>query len=384
MNGSVDQVHLLYVTTQAFPSPKASTVQVMQMCAAFAASGVAVQLAAQDRGHGRLSKAELCRFYGVPATFEIDQIPWPKITRPADIFQIQAVWRKGTGNWLCYTRGRDVTAPLLALRLGAASFTEIHSPPISLRERLVLRMIQAHPRGRLVTLSEKLRDRCVVKWGFQDTGFVTAPDGVDLRRFEPPVSTEDARNELGLQPGVWVVYVGGLYEGRGLDSLFQATARLKVNLLIVGGRNKEEIGIWQQRALKKGASNIHFTGYQAPNRIPLYMFAADVLAMPYGTRVMTGRGEDITEWTSPLKMFEYMAAARPIVASDLPVLRTVLAHERNALLVPPDNVRSLTAAIQRVLSNPSLGMQIATKARSDVAQYTWKARATRILGSLGI
>ena len=384
MNGNTVKVRLLYVNTQTFPSPKASTVQVMQMCAAFAASGVAVQLRARDPGHGRMSPAELCTHYDVPKSFSIDQPPWPNTTRPSDVFQIQAVWRENRDKWLCYTRGRDVTAPLVALLRGAKAMVEIHTPPVSLRERLVLRLIQAHPRGYLVTLSEALRNTCIRKWGFRPDSFLIAPDGVDIKRFEPPVSAEDARKQLGLEPGIWVVYVGGLYEGRGLDSLFHATANIPVKVLVVGGRDNADINMWKHRAREIGAGNVRFDGYQAPERVPLYLSAADVLAMPYGARVMTGRGEDITEWTSPLKMFEYMAAARPIIAGDLPALGTVLAHERNALLVTPDNVSALTAAIQRLMSDQSLGQRLATTARFDVAQYTWEGRARHILDSAGI
>ena len=377
-------MRLLYITTQSFPSPKASTVQVMQMCGAFAASGVAVQLATRDPEHGRLSESELCRQYDVPESFRIAQLPWPKTPRPADVFQLQTVQREGRGKWLCYTRGRDVTAPLMALRLGAQAVVEMHTPPISLRERLMLRLIQAHPRGWLVTLSEALIERCIRKFGFRSNSFIIAPDGVDLSRFEPPVSAEDARDQLGLKSGTWVVYVGGLYEGRGLDTLFHTAAQLPINLLIVGGRDEADVNAWQRRAENAGATNVRFYGYQAPEQVPLFLFAADILAMPYGERVLTASGEDISEWTSPLKMFEYMAAARPIVAGDLPVLGSVLAHERNALLVPPDDVDALTASIQRLLSEPELGQRLAKTAQDDVAQHTWEARAQLILESVGL
>lgn len=384
MNGDAHKVRLLYITTQVLPSPKASTVQVMQMCAGFAANGIAVQLVTPEPVGGRVSALEICEYYGVLSSFEIDQMPWPRIPRPADVLQVQAVWRERRSKWLCYTRGRDVTAPLIALGMGAKAIAEMHTPPMSMRERLMLRLIQAHPRGRLVTLSKVLRDRCVGSWGFRTDRIVIAPDGVDLQRFEPQISAADARNQLGLGQGPWITYVGGLHQGRGLESLFRAVAKMPVQLLIVGGRDQAEIEFWKQRAMRTGATNISFVGYQAPARVPLYLFASDVLAMPYEKRVLTGRGEDITEWTSPLKMFEYMAANRPIVSTDLPVLRNVLVHEQNALLIPPDDVRALNAAFQRLLSDSALSKRLAARARADAAEYTWETRARDILTNSGV
>ena len=99
---------------------------------------------------------------------------------------------------------------------------------------------------------------------------------------------------------------------------------------------------------------------------------------------MTPSGENTGAWASPLKMFEYMAAARPIVATDLPMVRGILKDEHNALLVPPRDAKALRAALQRLAANPKLSERLATNARSDVAQHTWEARARHILANVGV
>jgi glycosyltransferase involved in cell wall biosynthesis len=81
-----------------------------------------------------------------------------------------------------------------------------------------------------------------------------------------------------------------------------------------------------------------------------------------------------TAFTSPLKLFEYMAAGRPIVASDLPSIREILTDGRNALLVDPGNSQALTAAVRRLEEDPALGGQLARQALEDVRQYTWERR----------
>jgi glycosyltransferase involved in cell wall biosynthesis len=84
-------------------------------------------------------------------------------------------------------------------------------------------------------------------------------------------------------------------------------------------------------------------------------------------------------FTSPLKMFEYMAAGRPIVASDLPALREVLRDGENALLVPPEDPQALAAAIQQVRSDRALAERLVACAAEDVRAYTWDIRGQRIV-----
>ncbi len=95
--------------------------------------------------------------------------------------------------------------------------------------------------------------------------------------------------------------------------------------------------------------------------------------MPYSARVHTAG------WMSPLKLFDYMAAGRPIIASDLPVFRTILEHGRNAWLVEPDSGEALATGIQQVLHDPELAARLTEQAAQDIRQYTWEKRARTIL-----
>jgi len=86
---------------------------------------------------------------------------------------------------------------------------------------------------------------------------------------------------------------------------------------------------------------------------------------------------------SPLKMFEYMAAGKPIIASDLPVLREVLAHEHNALLVPPQNLEAWLAAVRRLQDDEQLRQELGrTASREQASLYSWDARARTVLAGL--
>ena len=85
-----------------------------------------------------------------------------------------------------------------------------------------------------------------------------------------------------------------------------------------------------------------------------------------------------TSYASPLKLFEYMAAQRPIVASDLPALREVLSPDENAVLVTPGSAPALAAGIRRVLDDPALATRVASRALATVADFSWDRRAERL------
>ena len=357
----------------------------MQMCAAFAANRMDVKLVARVPETGPLTSASLQHHYGVPQNFDVEQFTFSNGFRASEIFQLRALWKERHGVKLCYSRGRDVTAPLLALALGAYAVVEIHGHPTSLRERLILRTIQAHPRGFITANSQNLRSFCVNRFRMRPESFFVASNGVDLHRYTPTMSQKRARTMCGLSADrCYVVYTGGLYNGRGLETLFTAIRDIPMQLLVVGGRTQEEITKWRDKALAMDAKNICFTGYQPPVRVPLYLAAADILAMPYSSKVISPSGEDTTNIMSPLKMFEYMAAARPIVATNLPMIQEALTDGHNALLVPPGDANAIRAALQRLAESPELGQMLADNARADVAQYTWEARARHILANVGV
>jgi glycosyltransferase involved in cell wall biosynthesis len=116
-----------------------------------------------------------------------------------------------------------------------------------------------------------------------------------------------------------------------------------------------------------------------PNeRIPLYQSAADVLLMPYGRAVTTSSGGNTAEFCSPMKMFEYMAAGRAILTSDLPVLREVL-NETRAVFSPLGQSEAWELALGGLLTNPEKRQALGRSARSAVEQYSWVNREQRVL-----
>jgi glycosyltransferase involved in cell wall biosynthesis len=195
-------------------------------------------------------------------------------------------------------------------------------------------------------------------------------DGVDMERFQSP----ERHRIMSFVDTIRVVcYVGSMGHGRGVDVLLEAVDKLhNVVLLLVGGQ-PDDIAFYRALVQQKGYSRVVIVGHVPNTMVPHYLFSADVVVIPSTSDL------SIAAFTSPMKLFEYMAAERPIVATALPTIHEVLQHEQNALLVDPDSAEALARGIRRVLDEPMLAQQIAQKARSDINYYTWNRRAAVIL-----
>jgi glycosyltransferase involved in cell wall biosynthesis len=193
-------------------------------------------------------------------------------------------------------------------------------------------------------------------------------------------STESRPADYGPKPPVpgprpIVAYAGHLYAWKGVDVLLDALAQLEeVRGWIVGGLESEpDLARLRDRAADLGVlDRVTFTGLVRPAAVAGHLRAADVLVLPNPASAIS------TRFTSPLKLFEYMAAGRPIVASDLPAITEVLRHEKNALLVAPGDPAALAAAVRRLLNDHALADRLAQAALVDAGEYSWDRRGERL------
>lgn len=171
-------------------------------------------------------------------------------------------------------------------------------------------------------------------------------------------------------------FVGSLKPWHGVEILIEAFAGLPENgtksrLLIVGGKWKERARLKQlcrERGLK---GRVKFTGPVDHEEIPALLGRADVLVAPYP--------ELEGFYFSALKIFEYMAAGKPVVASSIGQVEKILAHEKTALLVPPGDPRALGKALQRLKVDRDLSRKLGRNAREEaVKNHTWTRRMETI------
>jgi len=206
------------------------------------------------------------------------------------------------------------------------------------------------------------------------------PNGVDTDRFAP-MDPESARATIGFAPGPWIVFVGNLVVWQGVDTLIRAMPSVvreipDVKLAIVGdGVLRGDL----ERLARRVAvgEHVHFLGSSPYELVPTHIGAASVCVAPF-TRL---RNERIG--LSPLKVYEYLACGRPVVASDLPGIRETLAESHAGILVPPDDVDALGRAIVGILANEPERTDAGARGRSfAVAKCSWLRAAREIEGIL--
>lgn len=222
---------------------------------------------------------------------------------------------------------------------------------------------------KLVVVSERQKQRVVETHSIDPESVFVAHDGVDLDRYDD-LTTADARDRLGFDQNEDIVmYTGHLYPGKDVETLVEAAANFDAQCYIVGGYEED---ISRIRETVTVPENVTFTGFLSPNEIVQYQAAADIL-------VATVAEDPDQDYFSPLKLFEYMAAEKPVVVSHKPSYEEVLTDREDALLVAPGSVSELTSSVKTLLADRELRTELAEQARTTVEQYGWNERAEQIV-----
>jgi glycosyltransferase involved in cell wall biosynthesis len=206
---------------------------------------------------------------------------------------------------------------------------------------------------------------------------VFLPNGVDLNRFDINISKEKARDMLYLPKDKTIVsYIGSLQDWKGYKTFLKSYEHLKnkenMVYLIVGG-SEEQVSKLKKEYKNK---NIIIIPFVENSKVPLFLKASDVLVIPNSSKY-----EISVKYTSPLKLFEYMASKRPIIASDLPSIREVV-NENEVLFVRPDDEKDLAEKIEKLIKDANLQNKLIQNAFDKVKGYSWENRAKYIITTL--
>ena len=367
-------MRIVAIAAARVPSATANSIQVMKACAALSALGHEVRLLLPGPDP-LVHWDELARAYGLQGRFGVEWLPGRGRRR----FTWQAA-RKARALRADLVYAWPPQAAVFALLSGLPVVFEAHEPPSGTFGPLWWRLFLRLPgRRRVAAITRALKDLLERRYGRPRDGLtVVAPNGVELERFAGLPGPSGARSRLGLPDRPTVMCTGHLYAGRGAD-LFLALARAlpQAHFVWVGGR-PQDVADWQARAQAQRLANLTFSGHVPNQDLPLWQSAADVLLMPYARAIAGSSGGDSAAVASPMKMFEYMAAGRAILSSDLPVIREVL-DENSAVLCPPEDLAAWTRALGALLDDPARRAALGQSARSLAAGYTWTGRAGRIL-----
>ncbi|MDA0989286.1 MAG: glycosyltransferase [Verrucomicrobia bacterium] len=378
-------MRMLYLHDQSTDDGMAAIIQVLHMCQAFADHGVTLQLAlpghlGDDRRHLAAAEALL----GKPPAFTI--VHYPKITLAGRFSMIggmvgaQRLVRRIQTD-VCFTRNPTYLSGALAV--GLPTVFESHDTTIH-DNRLwntwwTRRLLAAARQPKLVkfvTISQALADVWQAR-GVPSQKLLPLHDGAVPA---PAISVAEQpalRQRLGLpQNRKIALYAGSLYPNRGIERLYRLAPTLPhVQFVIIGGPD-DRADYYRQLATQSQLANVSVLGRVPHADVKHYLAAADVLLMIWTSQIRT------IYHCSPMKVFEYMAAGRPIVGDGFPTVREVLTDGESALLITPENDVQLKTKLEQALAM-TIPNAMTEKARTLLAErYTWSSRARAILDSL--
>lgn len=371
----MEQPTVYYVVNARMPTEKAHGTQIAKMCEAFAAAGQKVVLLVPKF---KDSNAELVyAAYKVAPSFAVEFVPVIRLPlwipgafllQSAHYAYVAARHIRSLQNVLVYTRGETILLLERFLPKYVPVVWETH-----IRPDRPERYTQAAQRAAAIITVTKYYEREIpTLWNVDSARVFCAPDAVALEDFDHPQTKEESRNRLGLSlQDKIVMYIGRVDGWKGLDMLCEASKLLPsgIQMVVIGGESA------QVAALQDSYPSVRFLGYSPYEQLANNQVAADIL-------VLTGNpaSEIAQHYTSPLKLFTYMASGVPILAVDLPSYRDVLSEDTAFFSKP--TVEDLAHSIEHLLAHQEDAAKRATAAKELVKEYSWHARAVHIVEHL--
>jgi len=366
---------LTYIANARLPTEKAHGIQIMKMCEAFAENGADVTLVVPWRVQPKQFKGkDPFTYYKVKRNFTIKKLPSIDFgnvgSMPAFLLQnwsfvCSAIfYALLTKSDIIFTRD-EWTASLLT-RFKKVVY-EAHVFPKKAHSWYKRWMPRLHS---IVTINNGLKK--LYSAFSPKENICVAHDGVDLAPFKKLPSQAACRKKLNIPAGEQVaMYTGHLYSWKGVDTIFDAAKQVKGSIYMVGGTTKD-IEKYKAFIKEKNITNVHLVGHVSPHLVPFYLRAADVVLL-----TSSGKHKISKYYTSPLKLFEYMASKTPILASDVPSSKEIIRHKKNGVLYQADDAEDFAEKLNWMFSNKM--NTFSQQAYKDVQKHTWKQRAKEIL-----
>ncbi len=360
------------------PTEKAHGYQIAKMCESFASQGIDVNLIVPKRTND--IDENIFNYYKIKNNFKItyldsfDFFKWEKIIGSKFSFYLQS----------------------LVFKLKVKKFNILNNGVVISRNPEIVQAISnkkvkvfydAHrwPESKSFIFKKMLKDCAGIICNskgtakvFGDNGFkniLTAPNGVDLSEYSQIINREEIRRKYNLPiDKIIIMYVGHLYAWKGIDVIIEAAKFSENNnvFVFVGG-TKKDIDKYKMKVSEEKIGNIIFLGHKKKEEISALQMSANVLLLPN-----IAINKESEKYTSPIKMFEYLASGVPIVASDLPSIREVL-NEKNSLLFIAGDANALNNEIIKIV-NKKINIDSLTKqAKIDVQKYSWLIRTKKII-----
>jgi len=238
--------------------------------------------------------------------------------------------------------------------------------------RFFERWIASHT-TKTVVVSTPLKKH-LIHLGVPDSQMEVIPNGIDPEQFSPHISGEPIRKKYHLEDKVVLGFIGWFRKWHGLEMLLEILAegglkRTRAHLLLIGeGPNYASLREYvEAHALSQ---RVTFTGPIPRGSIVPYIAALDIALQP-----------SATPYASPMKLFEYMAMGKAIVAPRQENIEEILVHNESGVLFEPSNKKALEEATLRCVEDPAFRERIGGKARQRIFEknYLWVENAKKVI-----
>ena len=371
---------LIYITNTRLPSEKANSYQSMQMCSSFSKMFDEVELwTGKARNTRELSEIQdVFEYYNIGKSFlirkffQFDSI----ILRYLNEF----IWANlrdfvfSVNVCLHLIRYRKSQEVLIYTRVWYLLYIFLLFKKIGLVDNKIF--YESHKFSKFLLKPLSRIDGLIVINHYlyslyEDNGLKNlfeAHDGVNIDEYKriSDYKFQSKKKECN------VVYTGSLFLWKGVYTLVDSLKYLpnNVKLIFVGGSEEYLVNFKKYVKDSEQKNRVTIVPHIPKKDLLQYIEIADVLVLPNSAK------DKMSLYTSPIKMFEYLASKRPIVASDLPSIKEILSDQDNAILFNPDNPKDLASKILNVLTNDC--SKLVLRALSDVVPYTWDTRARNI------
>ena len=362
-----------YLSASKLPSTQANGIHVMEMCSALSRSACEVTLhAALDQD---VDEHKIFYSYGKDRTFSLKGVRRVNLPILGSILYGLASAIQLISKEVDLIYARCPHSVFFSLWKRAPFIYEAHDiPNRKLRRVLEAIIFKSKHLARIAVISKALKDDYLSMFPSIDPSMIEVlPDGANV----PSESSADSfcLARSGSKEKLVVGYFGSFYPGKGVEMASQLAERMgDLEFQIVGG-TREQIEMYSSTASENTLYGERIDHREVFKR----MRQVDILILPAGKKIEAHGGGNIAKYTSPLKLFEYMSAGRPIICSELPVLAEVITDGKNGLMASPDSIEAWVAAIER-LKDENLRSRLAEAALLDLsALYSWDVRARKII-----
>lgn len=375
---------LFYLTNLRLPTEKAHGFQIMKTAEAFGLLGVNVEMVVPRRkNYIQKTFQEFYRLKYYPSVYWLtNTFGIVEYFSKRSYFFLQRISFGMQAFFFAITKkdiviySRDLLLSFFLSLAGKKVVYEDHEPKKKLRS--LYAFLLAHI-SKKVVVSEHLLT-LYQQMGINSLTYIFAPNGVDIDLFTKTKSDHSIWNKhFSIPVGTSVVlYVGHFYAWKGVYTLLDAASLIDNSAVVLIGGTPEDFSKVAQYISEKKINNVYLHPFVPQYEIVPFITSADILVLPN-----TAKEERSLKYTTPIKLFEYMASGTPIVASNIPSITSYLRDGENALLVRPDDPEDLAKKINFLCSTPEIGKKIANTALLHSAQWSWEKRAKKILSFIG-